>query len=174
MFRYFRQRKENKAKAGILYNHAVAQGRLPIFYQNLGVPDTVDGRFEMIALHNYIIIHRLNKAGDVKLSQAVFDAFFKNMELSLREMGIGDLGVPKHMKRMMQGFHGRCHHYETAVKNSDEQELQNALIQNIYGTVENPAINHVKILADYVINSLKIQTTDALFDTLNIQEKEYA
>ena len=93
----------------------MAQARQPVFYESYGVPDSVDGRFEMIALHCYLLMRRLQAAGDKALSQKLFDIFFVSMDQSLREMGVGDLAVPKHMKRMMNGFNGRADGYEQAL-----------------------------------------------------------
>src|SRR3546814_8966780 len=78
-----------------LYAAIVAQARHPAFYQDYGVPDTVDGRFEMIALHAFLLLHRLKQDPErtAKLGQAVYDAMFLDMDASLREMGAGDLGV---------------------------------------------------------------------------------
>ncbi|MEM8833425.1 MAG: ubiquinol-cytochrome C chaperone family protein, partial [Pseudomonadota bacterium] len=107
MLGYFTKKKHRKERARELYAAAVDQSRHPVFYEKLGVPDSVDGRFDMIALHCSILMLRLNRAGENKLSQSLFDVFFKTMDRSLREMGVGDLSVPKHMKRMMKGFNGR-------------------------------------------------------------------
>jgi cytochrome b pre-mRNA-processing protein 3 len=163
MFNAFKKRRELKKKARSLYDRAEAQGRLPVFYADLGVPDTVDGRFEMIALNCYILMHRLQATGDKKLSQKLFDAFFKHMDVSLREMGIGDLGVPKHMKRMMQGFNGRANHYEEAIKNSNREELKKALQQNVYGTVDNIQKVHLETMADYVVRNVEVKNAEEGF-----------
>lgn len=172
MFTYLRQRSANKQKARQFYEKAVAQARQPAFYADYAVPDTVDGRFEMIALHCYILMRRLQAAGEKKLSQALFDCFFKTMDRSLREMGVGDLGVPKHMKRMMQGFNGRANHYELALQNNNSDELQKALIKNVYGTVEAPSVKILKAMEEYVIKSATMITTDPVFSPLKINDEE--
>lgn len=176
MFRYFKQHKSSEAQAKGLYNEAVTQSRLPVFYQDLGVPDSFDGRFELVALHCYMIIHRLNKAGQTRLSQALFDVFFISMDQSIREMGIGDVGVPKHMKRMMQGFNGRCQGYEIAIENNDTTALKEALIRNVYGTSETSDDFSVSTLSTYVEQSCAMDTTDAEFAAININQEgvEYA
>ena len=168
MLHFFKQRKDRKAQAKSFYNQAVAQARLPIFYTDFGVPDTIDGRFELIALHNYILIHRLSWNGQIKMSQALFDAFFVNMERSLREMGIGDLAVPKHMKRMMQGFNGRCQSYEAAIKTKDTVQLNEAIARNVYGTLDKADANkitvQVKALANYVERSIALENEGEIKD----------
>jgi cytochrome b pre-mRNA-processing protein 3 len=150
MFGIFKQRINRKRQARALYESCVGQARLPVFYQELGVPDTVDGRFEMVALHCFMTISRLNKAGDARLGQALFDVFFVNMDRSLREMGVGDLGVPKHMKRMMQGFNGRRLNYEKALETHDGIALKDVLKRNVYGTVDTPKDENIAHLATYI------------------------
>jgi cytochrome b pre-mRNA-processing protein 3 len=108
-------------------------------------------------------MHRLNAAGEEKQAQALFDVFFKNIDKNLREMGIGDLGVPKHMKRMMQGFNGRANEYEKAVAENDHASLQQAVIRNIYGTVENPDPEVVALMALYIQENVVIDSLGAVF-----------
>lgn len=119
-----------------LYEAAVAQARRPAFYTEMGVPDTLDGRFELIALHVYLVLRRLKaEDADAKdLSQAVFDAMFADMDSSLREMGAGDIGVGPRVKRMAQGFYGRIAAYDAGLAGSDG-ELAEALRRNLYGTL---------------------------------------
>ncbi len=167
MFRYFKQRTILKAKARALFQEAVAQARLPIFYQDLAVPDTVDGRFELITLHCYIIIHRLNQVGEYRQAQALFDTFFINMDQSLREMGVGDVGVPKHMKRMMQGFNGRIQSYEKAIKADDIDVLKQALIRNVYGTVKKSSNDILLMMVGYVQQSVVMNVSNAEFANIN-------
>ncbi|HPF78256.1 MAG TPA: ubiquinol-cytochrome C chaperone family protein [Alphaproteobacteria bacterium] len=174
MFTYFRQRRERKAKAADLYAKAVAQARLPVFYEDYHVPDSVDGRFEMISLHCYLLMRVLQAAGDKKISQALFDVFFVTMDRSLREMGVGDLGVPKHMKRMMQGFNGRANHYEAALRAGDIDDLKAAVTCNIFGTVENPDENDVNALAGYIMECAKKTTAQGDFAPIEKQEKKIA
>ena len=163
MFEFFTQKRERKRKAVALYNAARVQSRQPVFYEEYAVPDTVDGRFEMLALHCYILMRRLNVAGDKKQAQALFDVFFKNIDKNLREMGIGDLGVPKHMKRMMQGFNGRATEYEKAITGNDDDSLKQAVIRNIYGTLDNPDPEVVALMALYIQENVVIDSLGAVF-----------
>ena len=84
----------------------MAQSRDPAFYEALGVADSVDGRFDLISLHTILVIERLEQFGKPgrKLAQTLFDTMFVTMDFTLREMGVGDLGVPKHMQKMMKAF----------------------------------------------------------------------
>ena len=127
--------------AADLYGAVVAQARRIPFYRDLGVPDTVDGRFEMIVLHTVLILGRLRQEGDggAALSQALFDVLLDDMDRSLRELGVGDLGVGRRVKAMGKAFYGRADAYEAALGadgGAGDNALANALRRNLYGTVE--------------------------------------
>lgn len=136
MFNYLKKRRAFKAKTHDYYMAAQSQARLPIFYEEYNVPDTPYGRFDMIVLHCYLLIRRLNKAGEKKLSQAIFDYMFKTLALAMREMGVGDLGVPKKMKKFMHSFNGRVTQYEKILAANDGTGLKEALRRNVYGTAD--------------------------------------
>jgi cytochrome b pre-mRNA-processing protein 3 len=133
--RLFR-RDPTAAVAAALYRRIVEQARLPAFYRSGGVPDTLDGRFELIALHAFLLLHRLKAEGEAGagLAQAVFDTMFADMDASLRELGAGDLGVPHRIKRMVNGFYGRVAAYEAGLAGGPDA-LSEALRRNLYGTV---------------------------------------
>ena len=173
MINFFKNRRLLKQKGKELYDLAEVQARQPVFYAEMSVPDTVDGRFEMICLHCFILMRRAQEAGDKKLSQKIFDAFFKYMDFSLREMGIGDLGVPKHMKRMMQGFNGRAIHYEAALRADSFDELKNAIVQNVYGTVERVSDADVSEMANYVLVNTAISNVNGGFVDLKKEDKQH-
>ena len=133
-----------------IYRKIVAQARTPVFYADLGVPDTVDGRFELITLHAFLVLRRL-KPGTGRqchIGQALFDVMFEDMDLSLREMGAGDIGVGKRIKAMVQAFYGRIASYEAGLE-SVEGELEEALWRNLYGTSE-PSAPLVSELDSYM------------------------
>lgn len=109
---------------------AVAAARQPFFYTTLGVPDTLDGRFDLVALHAFLLVHRLREYPD--LAQAIFDAMFVDMDNNLREIGVGDLSVGKHVRAMWEAFHGRSKAYETALEANDPQALVAALARNVW------------------------------------------
>ncbi len=117
-----------------LYGTIVAQARSPAFYQSYGVPDTVNGRFEMIMLHAVLFLRRLE--GEVfpvrRLGQGLFDTFCRDMDANLREMGVGDLAVPKKMHRIGEAFYGRQAAYRDGLTASDEQPLAAALARNVF------------------------------------------
>jgi len=115
-----------------LYNKVVAAARQPYFYAELGVPDTLDGRFDMVGLHAFLLIRRLSdEPAGQKLAQAVFDAMFNDMDVNLREMGVSDLSVGKKNKVMWEAFHGRSHVYTEAMAVGPEA-LADALERNLW------------------------------------------
>ncbi len=117
-----------------LYGETVAAARDPLLYTGLGVPDTLDGRFDMISLYTFLLIQRLkrdNPPGPA-LAQAVFDAMFSDMDVNLREMGVGDLSVGRKMRVMWEAFHGRAAAYADAMTKSDIAALDAALARNIW------------------------------------------
>ena len=172
MFKYFQEKRERAEKAQALYVMASDQSRHVDFYDVMQVPDTFEGRFEVLSLHIYMMMRRLKAEKQEKLSQKLFDVMFCTMDKTLREIGIGDLGVPKHMKRMMQGFNGRAQSYEKALSANDNDALIEALTRNIYGTLEGePDRASVEALAVYVETCAKIIAEDQYFvDMAPIEE----
>jgi len=149
---WLKHRKSVKNAAAALYQAAVTQSRDPRFYTVFGVADTIDGRFDLISLHVYLIMERLNACGreGQQLSQALFDHMFVNMELTLREIGIGDMSVPKHMKRMMRAFNGRVHSYHTAISGNDVELLTLAVAKNIYRAESHEIPTPARLMAEYI------------------------
>jgi cytochrome b pre-mRNA-processing protein 3 len=128
------RRKRQDDSIDRLYGAIVAQARLPAFYAAFAVPDTVEGRLEMIVLHAVLLLHRLSGESDAQraVGQAVFDRFCQDMDDNLREMGIGDLAVPKQMQRIAGVFYGRAGAYQAALAAADPDHLVAALWRNIY------------------------------------------
>lgn len=134
LFALFR-RKPHERSGFELYGAAVAAAREPWFFQALAVPDTLDGRFDLVGLHVALLIRRLRQDPDPRgaaLAQAVFDAMFADMDINLREMGVSDLTVGKRVKRMWEAFHGRCLAYEAALDAGDVPALATALERNVW------------------------------------------
>jgi len=116
-----------------LYAAIVAQSRQPRFYAEWGVPDTVTGRFDMISLHLALVLRRLRAEKDAKaFSQTLFDLFFKDMDRSLREMGAGDLAVPKKIRKMGEIFYGLLASLDTALTDDRPADVEAVLVRNIY------------------------------------------
>jgi cytochrome b pre-mRNA-processing protein 3 len=133
-----------------LYAHLVAQARAPEFYRELGVPDSLDGRFEMLALHVFLTLRRLKRSGHEPLAQALFDTMFTDMDRSLREIGVGDLSVGKRVKDMAKALYGRIAAYEAGLAERDDAALVKALERNLFGTVAAPSAAAVAALARYL------------------------
>ena len=96
----------------------VAQARSPAFYRDYGVPDTVSGRLDMIVLHLVLVLRRMPRAARATmpaLGQQMFDRFCRDIDDNFREMGVGDLAVPKEMQRVAEAFYGRARVYEAAL-----------------------------------------------------------
>jgi cytochrome b pre-mRNA-processing protein 3 len=113
-----------------IYGMIVTQARLPDFYIDFGVPDTVDGRFDMVVLHLWMILRQLRAVGAPEAAQALFDHFCGDMDANLREMGVGDFAVPKRMTKFGEAFYGRSAAYDAAV-DAGGAELAAALARNI-------------------------------------------
>ncbi|AWZ00755.1 ubiquinol-cytochrome C chaperone [Rhodobiaceae bacterium] len=135
----------------LLYRNLVDQARSPQFYLNVGVPDTLDGRFDMIVLHMVVVIERLSVIGAPakELSQKLFDVMFDDMDQALREIGVGDLSVGKKVKTMARAFYGRLGAYDDAFQNGTDEALQAALKRNVFREAE-IAPERLEALAAYL------------------------
>jgi cytochrome b pre-mRNA-processing protein 3 len=123
-----------------LYGAIVAQARTPAFYARCGVSDSVEGRFELIVLHMVLVLRRLGGgptgAGGGAIGQQLFDAFCRDLDDNLREMGVGDMAVPRRMREFGEAFYGRQAAYDMALDAANEGELEKALARNIFGMAE--------------------------------------
>ena len=139
-----------------IYGMIVTQAREPIFYRDLGVPDTVNGRFDLLLLHLWLLLRRLRTVqsvnqganqgqGATELSQALFDRFCEDMDDNLREMGVGDLTVPKRMQAFGEAFYGRTAAYDLALADGREA-LAQALCKNV---LNGENIEKARLLAAY-------------------------
>jgi cytochrome b pre-mRNA-processing protein 3 len=113
-----------------LYSALNAAARRPVFYREYGVADTIDGRFDLLALHAWLVLSRLETAGHAELSRALSDAIFIGFDEALRDLGNGDMGMGPRMKKLGNAFNGRLLAYEAAA--GDEAALAEAILRNIY------------------------------------------
>ena len=145
------RRSEQKRRVAHLYAAIVVQARRPEFFTDSGVPDTVEGRFELIALHAWLVMKRLEQGGRdaAPFNQALFDHMFADLDRSLRELGVGDLGVGKQVKDMAQHFYGRAAAYGAGLAAADPAELEAAIDRNLYGSTL-PERPQVAAMAGYV------------------------
>ncbi len=147
-----------------LYLAAVEQARQPGFYLHAGVPDSTEGRYDMVVLHAFLAMQRLKgEDGHPKaVAQHLYNVMFDDMDRSLREMGVGDFGIGHKVNRLSKAFFGRVQAYETAIADADDQALKEALGRNLFGTVT-PAPGDLAAMATYVrqsISRLGSQSTD--------------
>jgi cytochrome b pre-mRNA-processing protein 3 len=147
-FNHFRKpRISPRGTIEAIYGMIVTQAREPLFYRDLGVPDTVNGRFDLLVLHLWMVLQRLRPMeGGSGLSQALFDRFCDDMDANLREMGVGDLTVPKRMQAFGEAFYGRVAAYDLALA-AGEEPLAQALCKNILNGAQ---IENARRLAVYV------------------------
>jgi len=149
----FRRRRASD-EAMALYAEAVRQSRRPAFYAALGVPDSIDGRFELLALHAWLLLRRLRgEPAAERLSQDLVEVFFADMDVSLREIGAADIGVGRRVKRMIEAFHGRAAAYDAALA-AGGAALEQALTRNLYGTVKAPPAAGLAAVESYVRDAL--------------------
>lgn len=150
--RLFPGRDRDNRPAFDAFGALVAQARQPEFFRDWGVPDTIDGRFDMVALHVFLLMHRLKgQGGEAEaFSQAVFEVMVSDMDHSLRELGAGDTGVGKRVKRMVRGMAGRIQAYDRALAADGNGALEAVLDNNVYGTVPDSDPASVSALAAYV------------------------
>src|SRR5271156_572200 len=135
-FNHFRKpRTSPRGTIEAIYGMIVTQAREPLFYRDLGVSDTVNGRFDLVLLHLWMVLRHLRTLpGGTELSQALFDHFCADMDANLREMAVGDLTVPKRMRTIGEAFYGRMAAYDQAESegaSEDSEHLAQALCRNI-------------------------------------------
>ncbi len=133
MYGIFKLSASKNIAAKGLYRTLVRQARRPLFYSEWAVPDTPEGRYNMIMIHAFLLLHRLKRDGYATkdISQAVFDLMFEDMDKNLREMGAGDMGVVYRIKDMAKAFYGRIAAYEDGL-NRDDLFLEDAIKRNVY------------------------------------------
>lgn len=151
IFEYFKKRRNNRAIFERQYGILTAVVREPYFYTDLGVPDTVMGRFELLAAVMILYFRRTRDAseGGQQIAQYIVDAFFQDIDHSIRELGIGDQGVPKRMKRFASMFYGRLKSYAEALDAKDTPALAQALSRNIFASVQDSGAD-LSALADWM------------------------
>lgn len=173
----FSGRNSAREAADIAYRRVVGQARQTAFFADYGVPDTLDGRFELICLHAFLYLHRL-KADRPQASpfcQSFFDRMFADFDRSLREMGVGDLSVGKHVKHMARAFYGRILSYEAGLA-GDDAALALALARNVFGTVSarECAVDEMAAYVRRAVRTLRSQSaTDLLAGDISFEVPLY-
>jgi cytochrome b pre-mRNA-processing protein 3 len=145
MLKSLRERSRRHRIAGAICDILSARAREPVFFLEFGVADTFDGRFDLLVLHAWLALERLQAQGEHELAQSLVDVLFVRLDDALREQGAGDMGMNRRMKKMAGAFYGRLEAYEAA---GDETALAAALARNIYRGA--PArVEHAAGLAKY-------------------------
>jgi cytochrome b pre-mRNA-processing protein 3 len=134
IFRLFR-RDSRRVTIATLYERVATASRQPDLFLRLGIPDTLEGRFESLALHMILVLRALRRmpAPADEVAKDLTDALFRDLDASLREMGVGDTAVPKRMKRLGEAFYGRARAYDGPLEAADEEALAGALGRNAGG-----------------------------------------
>jgi cytochrome b pre-mRNA-processing protein 3 len=136
-----------------IYGMIVAQSRQPVFYQQFGVADTVNGRFEMLVVNLWLVLRRIRSVQDAStFAQALFDYFCADLDANLRELGVGDLSVPKRMQAFGEAFYGRSAAYDLALTEGSEA-LALALDRNVLNGAD---IENARRLAAYVGQAIEM------------------
>ncbi len=151
-------KKKNKTivkAARFIYIKIIHQARKKRFYTKLSVPDTLDGRFELIVLHFFFIYNLLKNKNEEELLEEITKVMFKDFDMSLREMGVGDLSVGKKIYFMNESLAGRVKAYKMAFKEG-KKSIYNAINRNVYGTLNNINQNQLNIMVKYFEDSLNL------------------
>ena len=159
LFGLLRRGRQDRPGFG-LYCTAVQAARAPFFYAELGVPDTLDGRFDMVGLHVFLLIRRLQSMPEPgpDLAQAVFDAMFSDMDVNLRELGVGDMSIGKRVRAMWEAFHGRSRAYTDALDAGDAGALAESLARNVWrGAAPERAAGRLATFAEALAADLACQ-----------------
>ena len=150
----------------ILYEAAVSQARQPALYLDLAVPDTIEGRFELHNIHVLLLLHRLKGQGPAatEAAQSLFDTYVGDLDGALREMGVGDLTVPKRMRKLGEAFYGRTKAYDAALAESAEADgLERLIARTLYDEAQDAPVDR---MADYVRRQAAALAAQPLDDIL--------
>lgn len=146
MFKSMREAVARREVAGALAVAVVERSRAPAFYRDLHVPDSFNGRFDIVTLHGYAVLQALDNAGERALAQEFVNMLFHCFEDALRDQGAGDMGMTRRMQKIASAFYGRLEAYRNA---DGTAGLTAALLRNVYGELESRAPDAAQ-LADYL------------------------
>jgi cytochrome b pre-mRNA-processing protein 3 len=148
--RLFKGREKREKR---LYGAIVAAARHPQFYEHMGVADTIDGRFEMVVLHLFLVLNRLKGEGVEDLRQRLTDEFFADMDRSLRELGVSDVAVGKKVRKIAESYFGRVTAYDRALSASPKN-LEETITRNIYP--DGASGDSIKAMTEYFSAAAKL------------------
>ena len=165
MFRLFRRGAPEREIGRALYKCTVKQARLPEFFTRFAAEDTIDGRFDLLALHGFVVMEALKGCGKdgERIGSHLATAIFESLEEALRELGSADIGISRRIKSMADAFYGRLAAYSSA---RNESEMKDALVRNLYrGKTDRN--DEAWLLARYAFESLQsLRTPNAKLELL--------
>jgi cytochrome b pre-mRNA-processing protein 3 len=165
LFSFLRRENAYENIAITMYGAIVGQSRTATFYSELGVPDSLNGRFDMIVIHAMLAMRRLRAESasvEEPLSQELFDYMCKDMDRSFREVGVGDMSIGKHMKKMAKAFYGRAGEYEQGM-DGDDAAFIDALKRNVY-RASTPTDQQIQLFMQYLRAADKALATASFTD----------
>lgn len=173
MLSFLKARRQSREQTQALYDRIVVTARQPEFYAVGGVPDTPEGRFELITLHIILVISRLNTEGETgrAAGQALFDVFFKDMDYAMREMGIGDTGIGKKIRAMAEVFYGRFKSYAGASDADETAALAESIGRNLLGDAHH---EQAERFAAYFLNSTELLSEGSVLNRASADELRFA
>ena len=149
-----------------LYKLIVKQSRKKEFYLNLKIPDTIDGRFELIILHFFLLERTLDK--EIKKDQLIYkellEIMYKDFDMSLREIGVGDLSVGKKIYQMTEAFSGRLFAYRKFNNKKNYGSMETTIKKNIYGTITNIDTKYIEIIKSYITDSIEYIDKSSIYE----------
>lgn len=166
MFARFFTSFRRKKQAYELYGKLVSQARNPVFYEKLGVEDSIDGRFDLILLHMFLADRRLETEGDKAkaVRRQLQEAMIADMDRSLRELGVGDMSVGKEVKKMGAAWFGRLKAYTAALsEDAPKQALASVIAKNVYRDEESAK---GEFLAVYTLEAMQKLASYKIHDVL--------
>jgi cytochrome b pre-mRNA-processing protein 3 len=140
------RRRRSGETADRLSEAVSRRARDPAFYRHYGVADSIDGRFDLLVLHAWLVLERLRETGADRLAQSFVDVLFVRFEEVLREQGVGDIGMSRRMRKMAGAFYGRLEAYS---QSCDHEQLATAILRNVYRGAS-AQIEQAAALAKYV------------------------
>jgi cytochrome b pre-mRNA-processing protein 3 len=144
MLTWLRERGRTGRTASKLYGSIVAHARNPAFFTDLGVPDSLEGRYGVLVVHLWLILDRLKRApASEGLARALVETFVTDMDDNMREIGVGDLSVPRKVKKAAAGLFDRTREYDAALASGDDAALCAALGRHLAGTDAWPAASRL-------------------------------
>lgn len=156
MLDWFMRQSREKRTAHKIYGSIVTQARAAVFYAELGVPDTLEGRFEVLVLHLFLILQRLQADGErgAAVSQELVDLFVSDMDTTFRELGIGDASVPKRVRNTAKVFQTRLRAYQEAATDADLARLSGVVETTVFADVADAPARHVSGITAYALTAV--------------------